>query len=199
MKRFLALFIILSILISLNGCTAFRRNDRTNYNNGIDNNSIDYTSPGTIRDPNTTTTIPQGTPLGTTSDTPYATSIRDLDGTLRRSISDLDKVKIDAKSKDYLVKQAEYYTKKANAYKAALNSINKLNYTDNYRNDHNALVSYYQNGYDTYNSLAAKYKGFKTVNEERAYRTGEGRNAYDFIPEVNNAYTRSLDSLGIRY
>lgn len=202
MKKFIALFIILSFLFVVSGCEAFRRNNDLNNNelNGDTTNGdfMDGNSPGTIQDPDTNE-IPQGAPLGTTSELPYATSVRDLDGTLRRSINDLDRVKIDRNGDDYLVRQGEYYQKRADAYKKALDGINNVSYTGNNRNDHNALISYYQNGYDTYNSLATKYRGFKTIDDERAYRTGEGRNAYDLMPEINDAYNRSLNSLGIKY
>jgi len=196
MKKLITLFFILSIVFVFNGCA------RNNDNDLIpgDDNTTDINNPDDI------SAVPQGVPKATSlnnrnntgTETPYVTSLRDLDGTLQDSIGELDNMTIDANDKDYFTKQSDYYSRRASAYQKALNSARRLDYTGNTREDHDAIISYYQNGYDTYNKLSSKYKNFRTVEEERAYREGEGRDSYDLAPDITDAYERAVRSLGLR-
>ncbi|PKM94282.1 MAG: hypothetical protein CVU84_12555 [Firmicutes bacterium HGW-Firmicutes-1] len=200
MKKSLVLLIVLSLTFALNGCA--RNDDIGNDDIGNDALTPGNTSEDLILNPDGTANNTQrqnkATPMGTGQQTPYATSLRDLDGTLRTSVTDLDKVKIDANDKDYLKKQSDYYSQRASVYRKALNSVNRLSYTGNNRKDHDAIISYYQNGYDTYNNLSKKYNSFTSIEEERAYRDGD-RDAFDLAPNINDAYERAIRSLGIRY
>lgn len=197
MKKIFILFFILSLIFTFNGCTRVNDNDAIP---NTDNNQTD------INDEDLSA-IPQGVPKTTNlnnttennnGNTPYVTSLRDLDGSLQNSITELDAITIDTNDKDYFNKQSDYYGKRASAYQKALNSARRLSYTGNTREDHDAIISYYQSGYDTYNKLSSKYKGFKSVEEERAYREGDGKDAYDLAPDISDAYERAVRAIGIR-
>lgn len=199
MKKIIALFFVLSVLFVFNGCARFNDDNDTIPGDDVNNNETDLDGADDI------SAVPQGQPRATnlnnntgTNNTPYVTSLRDLDGTLQDSITDLDNMTIDANDKDYFTKQSDYYGRRASAYQKALNSARRLDYTGNTREDHDAIISYYQNGYDTYNKLSTRYKNFNTIEEERAYRDGEGREAYDLAPDITDAYERAVRSLGIR-
>ncbi|PKM52248.1 MAG: hypothetical protein CVV02_02460 [Firmicutes bacterium HGW-Firmicutes-7] len=194
MKKLLALFIIFGLVLVLNGCARDLNDDTVPEGTPNDNSLIPN---GT--DNNTQNLSNTNTPMGGTNLTPYTTSLQELDGTLRSSVTDLDGMKVDTNDKDYLTKQSDYYSKRADAYRTALNGVNRLSYTGNNRQDHDAIVSYYQNGYDTYNKLSNQYRRFTTIDDERSYRNGIGRNAYDLAPDVSDTYERALRSVGIKY
>lgn len=200
MKKIITLFFILSLVFLFNGCRRVNddidiipdtEDDQTDINGEDDISAVPQGVPNT-------TNLNNDTNTGDTGNTPYVTSLRDLDGTLQDSITELDNTTIDANDKDYFTKQSDYYARRASAYQKALNSARRLNYTGNTREDHDAIISYYQSGYDTYNKLSSKYRGFRSVEEERAYREGEGRDAYDLAPDISDAYERAVRSIGIR-
>lgn len=192
MKKLLVLFILLGFIFALNGCA---RNDDNDIIPGDEPEDAALRPDGTVQQnaqPLSNTTV-------TGNQTPYTTSLQELDGTLRSSVQDLDGMTFDTNDTDYLPKQSDYYSRRASAYRNALNGINRLSYTGNNRQDHDAIVSYYQNGYDTYNKLSTRYKGFNSIDDEKAYRDGDGRDAYDLSPDISDTYERALRSVGIGY
>lgn len=184
-----------------NTTTGTGYNTTTDYGTGYDTTGTDYTTgTGTGYTTDTTGTgydTTTGYTSSTSTNTPYATSLGDIDGTLRKSLTDMDLVKLNATDKNYLPSSVDYYTRRANAYRTALDSLNKLSVGTTSKAYNDTIASYYQNGYDTYNNLATKYGTFKTVNDETAYKSGLGKTAYDVKTDLRSAYDKALNSLGI--
>lgn len=196
MRKFFTLLFVLSMLLAFSGCT--KTDDlKDNTNNGAnvgDKGKVDENKD------NSTDIKETGIPQGAANDDDYITSIKDIDSRFRKALDDMAKDgDVDVNDSNYLTKRGDYYTNTAKAYRTALDEINKTTYTDENKAYHNALVDYYRSGYDTYNNLAKKYSTFKSVNDETAYKAGEGRDAYDISDDLKKAYEDALRKLGIDF
>lgn len=222
MKKLFTLFLIASLVFVFNGCarntdiedtpspqSPIYGDENGNINegygnyNGIDRNGTNTNGIGTNgTGANGTGTNGTGrngtnTTTGISGSGTYLNSLRDVDGTLRSTVRDMDSQTIDTNDKDYLSKSAASYRSRAAAYQTALNSVRGMNVDAANRSYNDSIVSYYQNGYDTYNNLANKYGTFKTTDDEQAYRSGLGRSAYDIKTDVRTGYENALRSMGI--
>lgn len=210
MKKFFMSILVIAFTFSLMGCNS-SPSPQAPINgdaNGDINEDVYPDTSGTDYNTTTGTNYTYTTDTGYNTDsvdytdttaigTPYATSLGNIDGTLRKTLTDMDLVKINSTDPNYLTNSADYYTRRANAYRTALDEINKLDVGTTNKDYNDTIITYYQNGYDTYNNLATKYGTFKTVNDETDYKNGLGKTAYDIKTNLKSAYDKALNSLGI--
>lgn len=203
MKKIFTLFMITSLIVVMSGCAKTTDiNDTPSPQspiNGDENGDINEN----VNDANIIDNDVYEDDIDTTSGISgagtYLNSLRGVDSTLRQTVTDMDAATIDVNDKDYITKSADYYKRRAAAYQTALNSVNGMTVDAANRSYNDSIVSYYQNGYDTYNNLATKYGTFKTIDDETAYKNGLGKTAYDIKTDLRSGYENALNALDIDF
>lgn len=193
------IFFIIALAFILSSCTVrddldlddnLKDNLKDNLNDNINDNINDNTTTD-IYDDN----LPEG--FVTPEDDRDLTSLRDINNALNRSLTTTTGKRVNYEDKDYLVNEADYYTNTSNSYKKAYDDFTALNLTGEQSDYYNDISNYYKSGYDTYSVLATKYGRFKTADEEKLYRTGEGKSAYEIKQDLKDSYQKALDKLGV--